>query len=320
MRRGIWVLLSILVLIGVAGCTASGASSLTPTEDLLAETVTTVPIVLGDIDSQPTEQIETWQPLADYLAADLQDFGIRVGKVKVAPDMETMGEWLQTGEVDLTFESVYPAMVQMTRYGSEPLLLQWKGGDESYSSVIFTHVESGIASLEDMPGHTIAFEQPSSTSAYFLPMISLLEAGIEPVELADNRAPVPDGKVGYLFSRADANTIQWVLSGRVAAGGTSNQDFQDVPAEAREQLTIVHETRDVPRQLVLARAGLSDEMKERIISSFLALNDDPEGAFILEQFEKTKQFDRLSDDVLEELGRIRTLYETVLQPKEEPQQ
>ncbi|NJP06751.1 MAG: phosphate/phosphite/phosphonate ABC transporter substrate-binding protein [Chloroflexaceae bacterium] len=269
-------------------------------------------IVLGDIDNQPTDQIETWQPIADYLAENMNDLGISTGTVKIAPDLETMGAWLESGEVDLTFESVYPAMIQITRFGSEPILRQWKGGDAEYASLIFASADSDLNTIEDLEGHTLAFEQASSTTAYFLPMTAVIETGLKPVELAEPGAPVAPGEVGYVFSGSDANTIQWVISGKVDAGGTSNQDFRDIPAETREQLTVIHETRMVPRQLVLARKGLPEPVRTRVIELLSNLETQAEGPQMMETFEKTARFDALPEDVETELARIQKLYEETL--------
>ena len=65
-------------------------------------------IVLGDIADDPAKKIATSTPLADYLTANLGELGITEGRVKIAPDMETMAQWLEAGEVDLCFEASTP--------------------------------------------------------------------------------------------------------------------------------------------------------------------------------------------------------------------
>src|SRR5215204_3258131 len=48
------------------------------------EPVETRAIVLGDISDDPAEVIDGTQPLADYLASQLTDYGITEGQVRVA--------------------------------------------------------------------------------------------------------------------------------------------------------------------------------------------------------------------------------------------
>lgn len=301
----------IAMILGCGGAPPVSTDAPAPTE---APEVTGT-IVLGDIDSQPTDQIDTWQPLADYLGSHLGESGIGVGAVKVAPDLETMGQWLESGEVDLTFESLYPAMIQITEYGSEPILRQWKGGVAEYSSIIFARTDSEITSLDDLAGHKIACEQSASTTAYFLPIAAVIEAGLKTVELQSTEEPVGKEEVGYIFSGSDASTIQWVISGKADAGGVSSQDFGDIPAETRNQLTIVHETPMVPRQLVLARRGMSAAMKERIAELLSALETTEEGQAIMQKFEKTSRFDALPANTETELAHIQALYEQTLARK-----
>ena len=86
----------------VATPTATSSS----TESLSAEQMLT----LGDVSDDPADTIEAFQPLADYLATSLADVGIQQDKVMVAPDLETMLEYLKTGQVDLYFESPYGAL------------------------------------------------------------------------------------------------------------------------------------------------------------------------------------------------------------------
>ncbi|NTV64822.1 MAG: phosphate/phosphite/phosphonate ABC transporter substrate-binding protein [Oscillochloris sp.] len=308
------VALAVLLVLSIAltACAATTATptaaptsapTLAPTAALTADQV----IVLGDIDSQPTDQIERWQLLADYLGANLKEFGISAGTVQVAPDMETMGSWLVAGEVDLTFESIYPAMLQVTRFGSSPLLRQWKGGDAEYASIIFTRADSGVQTLADLRGQRLAFEQPSSTTAFFLPTVALIDAGLQPVALQQPDDSFPADAVGYLFSESDTNTIQWVISGKVVAGATSNQDYRDIPAETRQQLRVLYETPPVPRQLVLTRAGMAPQLRERIADLLIALGDQPEGARIREAFEETARFDALPAAAQTEIQRFQEL-------------
>jgi len=64
-------------------------------------------LILSDISKDPANKIEAFQPMADYLATRLSDFGIRGGKVLVAPDMSTMVQYLKTGQADLFFDSPF---------------------------------------------------------------------------------------------------------------------------------------------------------------------------------------------------------------------
>ena len=59
-----------------------------------AEPVETRAIVLGDISDDPAEVIDGTQPLADYLASQLGDYGITEGQVRVASSTDEMASLL----------------------------------------------------------------------------------------------------------------------------------------------------------------------------------------------------------------------------------
>src|SRR6185503_10062521 len=103
------------------------------------------------------------------------------GMIIVAPTAGQMIKLLEEKRVDLYMESPYPTYL-INRLGAAKLLLRrWKGGIAEYRSLIFTRKENGIARLEDLRGKIIAFEDPGSTSGYFLPKLLLLKKGFSVV-------------------------------------------------------------------------------------------------------------------------------------------
>src|SRR5262249_23500359 len=155
---------------------------------------------------------------------------------KVAPDIPTLADWMKTGQADLFFDSPYPALAVSDLSGGQPILRRWKGGVSEYHSVIFVRADSGFTSVNDLVGKKIAFQDASSTSGYMLPLSYLIQANLNPVEIANPDAAVAAGNVGYLFSGADENSIDWVLSGRVAAAATDNVSYGDIPEDTRNGL------------------------------------------------------------------------------------
>ena len=285
-----------------------------PTESPTPAASTTEPngraLVLGDISDEAAETIKGTQPTADYLAAQLADFGITHGEVKIAPDLETMIAWMANGEVDLYFDSPYPALVISQQTGAVPILRRLKYGVPQYHSVFFTRANADLQSAADLTGQVVAFEEPFSTSGYMLPLAYLLEQGLNPVEKTGLETAVSPNEIGYVFSTADNTTLQWVISGLVPAGVTDNVTFSRLPAETQAELAIIAETEEVPRQLVLVRAGLEEALVAKIKSELLQMDENEAGQTALETF-LTTEFTEFPEGPEKALAQMQQIYDMV---------
>lgn len=300
---------SLSVLIGLVSC----GSQSTPTQ-ISTSTPSATPspqkaIVIADVSNNPAKKIKRFQPMADYLATNLSEFGIEVGEVKVASDLDTIGSWLKSGEVDLYFDSPYPAMIVSDKTGAKPILRRWKGGKPDYHTVIFTMSDRGIKSLDDLKGKMIGFDEISSTSGFLLPIAYLLNAGLKPVQKSPTNDVVAADEVGYVFSDDDENTIQWVISDKVAAGAIDVGTFLEVPEESRKAMTILAETEKVARHVVMVRADMEPEQVEAIKALLIGMDKTPEGKTILMEFEETAKFDDFPTQG--DISKMRELYERV---------
>lgn len=311
MRRSgrVWVAVSVCIWL-LAGCGTEAEPTPEPPAAVEGERV----LVLGDISDEPAETIRGTQPIADFLAAQLSDYGITRAEVVIAPDLETMARLMASGKVDLYFDSPYPALVISDETGAVPILRRWKYGVSEYHSLFFARADAGLRSLADLNGRIVAFEESFSTSGYMLPLSFLIEQGYTPVLTPNLDTPVAANEIGYVFSTADNTTIQWVVSGRAPVGVVDNITYERfIPEETRAELVVLAETEAVPRQLVLVRPGMEPALRAAIEETLLTMDASAAGQTALEVFLTTK-FDEFPQGAEAALARMRALYDLVQSP------
>lgn len=263
-------------------------------------------ITIGIISDDPADEIETFQPLADYLAQRLTDQNILKGKVVVTATQEDMEAKLKSGEVDLLFESPYLAVQAYENVGAIPMLRRWKGGVSEYYSVFVVLKSSNINGIGNLKGKMVAFEDPSSTSGYILPKALIVNQGITATEKEEASSSVAPDEIGYTFTTSTDNSIALLLAGRIDAAGIQFDDYEELSAEQLEQIKIIAKTQAVPRHMVMASPVLDAALREAISAILLDMENSEEGLAMLAQTEETARFDEFPP-----LGIERTMNQLV---------
>lgn len=273
-------------------------------------------LVLGRISDDPRSHYEQLKPLLDYVVPRMADVGIREGRILMAKDPQQMASYLRRGRVDWITETAGTGMVMRDRAGAMPLLLTERDGTSHYHSLFFARRDSGLQSLADLRGHTVAFQRASSTSAYFVPASMLLEDGMALEMLLSPEDRAGEHSVGYLFARSELNIATWVHKRLVDAGVMSNLDWDNprrMPPAFKDDMVVIGRTPEFPRAVELVRGDLDPRVRERLRAVLIEAAADPEAAEALERFFRTTRFipvDAASAHALERIGsgvrRVRT--------------
>lgn len=268
-------------------------------------------VILTDVDFDPASLIPETQPVADYLASSrsLKQAGITKGEVNIAPDVETVAEWMTSGEVNLYFDSVYPAMLVMEKSGATPILRRWKDGASEYNTYLVVRSDSQLQTLSDLQGTMMAMQSPSSSSGFMFPMVYMLEAGFNPVAKAEANHSVADDEIGYVFAGDEDNTVQWILEGKVVAAAIDSETWAELSPEDRDQMTIIAETDKFPRHVVLAGPSLDPEQIKALKEALVAMDESQEGQTALEAFSETAQFDEFPEGAEAAITRLQEAYD-----------
>lgn len=246
-------------------------------------------IVLGVVVGSAVDDARAIQPLADTLAATMKAYGITAGQVRVARSVEEMADWLKSGEVDLYFDSVYPALLVSEQSEARLILRGWQFGRPESQAVIFASRSSGLTSLDDLRGKMIAMRAPQSTAGFFLPSVHLVERGLALVGKSGFADALPPSAVGFAFSGSDQDTLRAVISGSAAAGAVDDYHFDIVfPPETTQQLVELARTEKIPPQVVLARPGLDEQYLAALTQTLTRLHESQAGESALARFQTTR--------------------------------
>ena len=201
-------------------------------------------------------------------------FGAALGKlvgvpirVTVASDYAAVVEALRNRTADLAF--VHPAGYVLANREAKAMIVakdQWHG-NTSYTSRIYVRKESGLKTLEELRGKTIAFVDPSSTSGYVYPMVMLIEKG-----LVQNKDPKTFFKE-FVFSGSHDAGLQALLHGHVDAFASfdkAREQYLKDPAE-REKLIYIAESAPIPEGGICARDGLDPALVAKVRAALLSM-------------------------------------------------
>lgn len=268
-------------------------------------------ITLARVSDDPVKNLPRLQALAGYLARRLSHLGVTEGRAVIAKTNEELVALLRSGEVDMLSESVMSAQYFEQFGGAELLLHEWKKGVGYYTSLLVVHKDGGIASIDDLAGRTIAFEDAGSTSGFLVPFALLRERGLQMTQLSSPRNKPAAGQVGYVFAHAEINVTAWISRGLVDAGAISDKDFDDdgrVPPPVKQNLAVLVESPPILRSVLLINGRLDPELKAAIKRTLLEADGDEQGRVALKAYYKVKRYTELEGEALANLNRMRQLY------------
>ena len=268
-------------------------------------------LVIGRLPSDAHQAYKQIKPMVDYVADRLADLGITGGSVLMAKNHEEMLRYLREGKVDWVQKGVFEALIYNREAGAEIALRSWRLGVPNYHTVMFARKDGQIASLKDLVGKKIAFEDPGSTSAFFVPSAILKRANFQLLELSSSKEKTPAGTIGYVFAGDELSITTWVHRGLVDAGAYHNQNWtnpEENPGAMKKDLKVFYEGKPMPRMVELLRGTLEPNVKARIKKVLLRAHQDPGATNALQAYgPRTAKFDEFVGQAKKELDEAMEL-------------
>jgi phosphonate transport system substrate-binding protein len=226
---------------------------------------------------KPTELLATGEEFGRVLGGLV---GMPV-RVTVASDYAAVIEALRNHTADLAF--VHPVgYVLASREAKSRIVVRnlWHG-KSSFTSRIYVRKDSGLKSVEELRGKTIAFVDPASSSGYTYPMVLLIQKG-----LVRNRDPKTFFRE-VTFSGAHDASMRALLNGHVdaiASFDLAREQYLKEPAE-RERVVVVAETPEIPEAGITARDGLDPALVGRVRTALISIKAPAHAALLKRLYE-----------------------------------
>ncbi len=271
-------------------------------------------LVLGRVSNDPQSEFARLEPLLDYVVEKLAPHGVRGGRILMAQDARRMVSYLRRGKIDWVSETAGAAMALEERAGAVAQLVDVRNGASSYRTVFFARRDSDIRSLADLRGRSLALQSTASTSAYFIPLTEVMNAGLVPLIMASPYDRPPPGVMGFVLAGSEFNISTWVAKRLVDAGAYSDSDWKDparLPETYRKELVTFHVSEVIPRALELFRGDLEPALAEALRAVLLEAGDDPSAARAMRAFYGTDRFEPITPAQAERLAGIRRSIERI---------
>lgn len=180
-----------------------------------------------------------------------------------------------TKRADVAAINTFGYLLANEKYGAEARITVLRHGSATYQSQFIAKEGGPIKSLADLKGKKIAFVDSSSISGYLLPMKILKEKGFEPSET--------------VFATKHDNVVSMIYQGQVDAGATfysppADGEIQDARRlvktqypDVEKKVKIVDLTESIPNDPIIFRKEITEEMKTKIIETFMKFVATPEG-------------------------------------------
>ncbi len=178
-------------------------------------------------------------------------------------------EALNSGKADISFMSPLPYVLAHGQTGAVAILGEIYNGKSYYQSRIFVRKDSGIKSLADLKGKSIAYVDPISSSGFMYPHDIFVRAG-----LVKGGLDKPEGRFfrRVYFAGGDEQAIRSVFGGFVDAAGVSEYSINLLKQQERDELVPLATSRRIPSHGVVASKRLAPKVRRRFVEAMLELN------------------------------------------------
>lgn len=225
-------------------------------------------VVALEPDKNPDAMLADQRALQQYLT---NETGME-SEIIVPLTSTVITEGLKNGTIDFAYLSATATARLMRTADIEILLATEIDGQPFYQSYWLARQDAPYDSVADLRGQPIAFASRTSTSGFIVPVYDLFQSGhLKPGDSPEDYF----GEGNVAFGVGYVSAVNRVLDGSAEAAAVSYYVFEEdkhLTAEQRARLKVVDDQGPVPTHVIVVRANLAQEVKQRAREAFTALN------------------------------------------------
>ena len=217
---------------------------------------------------------KTYKPLMDYLNGRVE--GVQF-------ELEASRDY---GTFEKKYRARGPEFIQPNPWQTLDALkvgyavIAMAGDPVDFKGLILVRKDSGIRTVSDLKGKTVAYPAPTALAACMMPQYYFLEHGLNPMKDMENR---------YVGSQE--SSILNVSKGFAAACGTWPppwRTFQKVHPQEASELRVAWETAPMVNNSVMVREDVPSTVRDRVAQLLTNLQDSAQGREILKNMETAR--------------------------------
>jgi phosphate/phosphite/phosphonate ABC transporter binding protein len=212
-------------------------------------------LIFGVVPLQePSVMFRKFTPLSEYL-------GRRLGRkvdLKVAIDMEGAVNDLGQNVTQLCAMGPANYVEASTKFGVSVIAKALRKGKSFHRAAIVVRADSGIQSIADLKGRTVAFVSPKSATGHIAPLATLKDGGVTVNDIGTHK-----------FLGSHEEVARAVLNGNFDAGGL----MEETATSYREKgLRILQFSPEVPEFNLCCNSSVDEKTRNAVRDALISLD------------------------------------------------
>lgn len=214
--------------------------------------------------SDEVEMEEDFEPIRVYLEDKL---GMPI-EVNVTENYASLIKEMKNGTIDIGWYGAFSYIAAESEMELTPLVVgQRKEMGTYYKSLIITHKNSGISSIEDLEGKKFAFVDAGSTSGFVLPYALFSSRSIDYEKFFSE----------IYYSGTHEQVPFDIQQHKVDAGAISSIQFNKLIKEEKikkDDFITIWKSVDIPGAPYVARSNLEKELQQNFTHAMLTIHQE----------------------------------------------